>query len=139
MVQKIKIPKKKRSGPRSEFEMQLKKLNDTLSRCAHNTIIIYDWLYKKRTKFWSRQTVTRRRKNITIETVSTIPGSKEIAKQIWLGLDKWSDLPSNKRKLAKFLDKLLKDQKLDKYWLIYYQSHASVELFTYYNYWRQYG
>lgn len=120
MVQKIKIPKKKRSGPRSEFEMQLKKLDATINRCTHNTIIIYDWLYKKRTKFWSRQTVTRRRKNITIETVSTIPGSKEIAKQIWLGLDKWSDLPSNKRKLAKFLDKLLKDQKLDKYWLIYY-------------------
>lgn len=118
MIQRMK--KKTYSGPFADVNRQLDELGTCIDRCCQNYIIIYNWKYKKHRKFWTGEVRTKKSQNITIETTSAIPGSKDVADQIWKGLDSWTGLPSNKRKLAKFLNNLLKQVNLDKHWVILY-------------------
>lgn len=118
MIQRMK--KKAYSGTYANLDMQLDSLSTHINHCRQNYIIIYNWKYKKHRKFWTGEVRTKKSQNITIETTSAISGSKDVANQIWKGLDSWTDLPSNKQKLAKYLNNLLKQAKLDKYWVILY-------------------
>lgn len=118
MIQRIK--KKTYSGTYDSLDRQLISLGAHINSCYQNYIIIHNWKYRKHRKFWSGKVHTKKSQNITIKTTSAISGSEDVANQIWKGLDSWADLPSNKRKLAKYLNNLLKQAKLDKYWVILY-------------------
>jgi hypothetical protein len=118
MIQKMK--KKTYSGTYANLDKQLDELSTHINHCRQNYIIIYDWKYRKHRKFWTGEVRTKRSQNITIKTTSAISGSTGVANQIWKGLDSWTDLPSNRRRLAKYLNNLLKQAKLDKYWVILY-------------------
>ena len=118
MIQRMK--KKTYSGAYANLDRQLDELNTRINHCRQNYIIIYDWKYRKHRKFWTGEVRTKKAQNITIKTTSAISGSNDVANQIWRGLDSWTDLPNNKRKLAKYLNNLLKQAKLDKYWVILY-------------------
>lgn len=118
MIQRMK--KKAYSGPYADLDRQINEFSTHINHCFQNYIIIYSWKYKKHRKFWTGGVRIKKSQNITIKTTSAISGSKDVANQIWKGLDSWTDLPSNKRKLAKYLNSLLKQAKLDKHWVILY-------------------
>ena len=118
MIQRLK--KKTYSGPFANLDRHLDKLDTCIDSCYQNYIVIYSWKYRKHRKFWTGEIKTKKSQNITIKTTSAISGSKDIASQIWKGLDSRADLPNNKRKLAKYLNNLLKQVKLDKHWIVLY-------------------
>lgn len=85
-----------------------------------NELYILIWHFKRTRRLWSNFFETKKVSKFIWSTTSAIPNSKDVKVRLEQIIDKSGKLPSTKRGLAKYLNKLLKEAGLDKNWIIYY-------------------
>jgi hypothetical protein len=123
MIQRMKVKAPKYRGVTDNIRAQLQQLDEGLRQFDHlskNCIYIKKWSYKQHHIWFTKSYRTKRSRDMMIRTVSCVPGSDNVRDQIYTILDKNVNLPHTKKGLAKYLDRKLKEVKLDKYWVIFY-------------------